>query len=266
MPILHREPFSNLRLKLVPSLEEQLEACAGAARRAESESPVARHISQGTGDITCNHVAFNHLGKLRSIHLLGARVIDREGNFIGKRHRLEAEGPARDQVIRAQREKFMPWWEEEFLETEYKMDMFPRGIVAAIFLIIVPSLGIIFAPVGSLPEDCPAHPWSVQGKVRFSKVSAPACLLYRATIADFLRICGVGTRAGLGSFIARSCLFLGLRSWLCRWCCGCAFDTCPRPRECASIRHWWRCGSFRSTLAFCGWVSCANSPELREAA
>ncbi len=26
MPILHREPFSNLRLKLVPSLEEQLES------------------------------------------------------------------------------------------------------------------------------------------------------------------------------------------------------------------------------------------------
>ena len=82
MPILHREPFSNLRLKLVPSLEEQLEACAGAARRAESESPVARHISQGTGDITCNHIAFNHLGNLRSANLLGARIIDSEGNFI----------------------------------------------------------------------------------------------------------------------------------------------------------------------------------------
>ena len=166
-------PFSNLRLKLVPSASPS-EACAGAVRRAESESPVARHISQDTGDFTCNHFAFNHLGNLRSAHLLGARVIDSEGNFIGNRHRLAAGGPARGHVIHTQGETFMPWWEKEFLETEYKMDMFPKGIVAAVFLIIVPSLGIIWAPVGSLPEDCPAHSWSVQGKVRFSIVSAPA--------------------------------------------------------------------------------------------
>ena len=172
----------------------------GAARRAESESPVARHISQGTGDITCNHIAFNHLGNLRSANLLGARIIDSEGNFIGNRHRPEAGGPAWDH---AQREKFLPWWKEEFLETEYKMDVFPRGIVGAIFLIVVPSLGIFFAPVGSLPEDCPAHSWAMQGTVRFSKVSAPACLLYRATLLTFFE--NLWLVHVLGSFIARCC-------------------------------------------------------------
>ena len=170
--------FANLWLKLFQSVSPS-EPRAGAARRSDQfrESPVARHICQDTAAITHNHVAFEHLSNLQSARLLGARVIDSEGNFIGNGHRRAAGGPddtSRNNGLRAQGEKFMPWWEEEFMETEYKMDMFPKGIVAAVFLIIVPSLGIIWAPVGSLPEDCPAHSWSVQGKVRFSIVSAPA--------------------------------------------------------------------------------------------
>ncbi len=165
--------FSNVWLKLVPSLSPPSEPRAGAERRAEQlrESPVARHICHGTAAITPNHVAFEHLGNLRSARLLGARVIDSEGNFIGNRHRRAAGGPdypARDNGLREQGEKFMPWWEQEFMETEYKMDVFPKALVAAIFFMSLSVHQIIFSPVGSVPEDCPANSWSVLGKVIIS--------------------------------------------------------------------------------------------------
>ena len=179
--------FSNLWLKLVPSVSPPIEPRTGAERRAGQlrESPVARHISHGTAALTPNHLAFENLGNLRSAHLLGARVIDSDGNFIGNRHRRAAGGPdypVRDNGLRAQGEKFMPWWEEEFMETEYKMDVFPKALVAAIFFRSLSVHQIIFSPVGSVPEDCPANSWSVLGKVRFSKVSCLVCLLYKATI------------------------------------------------------------------------------------
>lgn len=170
--------FADLWLKLFPSVSPS-EPRAGAARRSDQfrESPVARHICQDTAAITHNHVAFEHLSNLQNARLLGARVIDSEGNFIGNRHRRAAGGPddtSRDNGLRAQGEKFMPWWEQEFMETEYRMDVFPKALVAASFLMCLSVHGIIFSPVGSVPEDCPANSWSVLGHVRFATVSCLA--------------------------------------------------------------------------------------------
>ena len=137
------------------------------------ESAVARHIFRDSAAITPSHIAFEHLSNLRGTHCLGARAIDKDGNFLGSRHRLGAAGPARGHEPRAHGEKFMPWWEDEFLETEYKMDVFPKWLLGAGLFIFLPTLSMIWTPVGSLPEDCPADSWSAKGKVHRALLWTP---------------------------------------------------------------------------------------------
>jgi hypothetical protein len=68
-------------------------------RRSGSEASLSTNlkgppsISQHSAAVTPKHVAFDHLSNMRDSLFPGARTIDRDGNFVGSRHRLEVGGP-----------------------------------------------------------------------------------------------------------------------------------------------------------------------------
>ena len=60
-------------------------------------------------------------------------------------------------------QNFRPEWEDEFLEMEFKMDMFGRVLPLLVVVIGVFSFLHALTKVGSQPEDCPANSWFSRG-------------------------------------------------------------------------------------------------------
>ena len=151
-----------------PALQCSIQDKQNEHAHAQSfESAASPHIHRSKGSINSNHIAYEYLHATRDRDI-GIRAIDDDGNFVKR----SDTSPWRSDPANKQRAKrstlhlgdgdedtFAPWWEQEFLEMEYRFDVFAKWLSYAFFIGLQASISWIMAPLGSMPEHCPVNSW-----------------------------------------------------------------------------------------------------------
>ena len=140
------------------------------------EWPAASAHITGTGAITEQHVAFRHLQAMRGRHV-GDKMIDENGSFVDfespnpPQHAgladeagVHAQGATSISECNPQSFQWSTWnsaWEDEWLDFQYRMDVLPKWLLCAAF-IILPAVYTYNASrhVAQL-EDC----WFEEGRL-----------------------------------------------------------------------------------------------------
>ena len=117
----------------------------------------SRHIDRKSGAITEGHGAFVYLRDMRSDGIQ-KHVIDRMGNFVDLQQATDPKAPTRSLSM-------LPSWEHEFLTVEYRREAFTNWMSIMIIVQLINGLGLVYAPLGTMVEHCPAHNLPSKGRL-----------------------------------------------------------------------------------------------------
>ena len=171
-----------------------------------------------------------------------------DGNFVGRTKQVGTKKPkpANDKTTMGYlRELFRPEWEQEFLELEYRYDVFPKWLTYAFFIGAQASLSWTWGELGSQPEHCPINSPFRGGATGRMLVGVPNLMFnWVGTFAIRFIISCVSTekRSGVYSTLVVlwalilhfSYIFVGLVRELIRGLGGPPVDDSSK---CAAIRH-----------------------------
>jgi hypothetical protein len=135
--------------------------CDSVSGQAEGElttAASAAHITKDTYVLTPAHVGYKYL---RNTDI---RAVDADGNFTGasydqQENDVEQDDSGSEVHLNPGKvsQDFLPQWEEEFLESEYQVEVFPRLLLWVFAAVSIVSVFGLIAPAGSQPEDCWGH-------------------------------------------------------------------------------------------------------------
>ena len=130
---------------------------SGQAQGELTTAASAAHITKDTCALTPAHVGYKYL---RNTDI---RAVDADGNFAGASYDQQENDVEQDDsgsevdLNLGKVSQFLPQWEEEFLESEYQVEVFPRLLLWVFAAVSIVSVFGLIAPAGSQPEDCWGH-------------------------------------------------------------------------------------------------------------
>ena len=134
------------------------DSVSGQAQGELTTAASAAHITKDTCALTPAHVGYKYL---RNTDI---RAVDADGNFAGasydqQENDVEQDDSGREVDLNLGKvsQDFLPQWEEEFLESEYQVQVFPRLLLWVSAAVSTVSVFALIAPPGSQPEDCWGH-------------------------------------------------------------------------------------------------------------
>jgi len=156
------------------------------------------HVTTASYSVTPRHFAFKHLRDMRGHHGLGARVIDKDGNFVSSKDGASGGVGADAGHASSSRapgaiggyDLFEPQWEQEFLESEYLhgYGLFTKWLPCACFLGSQTCIAWFTAELGTMPEHCPVNSPFRQGIYGRLSVGLPTFLL-QLLCSLLIRLC-----------------------------------------------------------------------------